>query len=290
MPNIGEAAPLVLECRRGAGASSAFGEKGGASWLDHLTATTELADTTFRISRRSSCAAIPLTGNNTPGLRARAVSTCIPQLAVEWRVHGALNFPIDPELSARSHPAIWQAGENPNVVILSGSGAVAARAACDLIAKRTSNAGDHLVLAGGGARHRLLVMASARLGGDTYLIPQDQSVPIRLAALDAFHCCVAGSAVPTKRYPLRPTTYQSQRLRLLLTILDTLGRAHEGVTLREIAETLVYRGLSAQRAIDWKSSSQRRQTQRLIAEARRMASHGYLGLLRQNRLRPFQTH
>ena len=290
MPNIGEAAPLVLECRRGAGASSAIGEKGGASWLDHLTATTELADTTFRISRRNSCAAIPLTGNNTPGLPARAASTCNPQIAAKWRVHGALNFPIDPDLSARSHPAIWQAGENPNVVILSGSGAVAARAACDLIAKRTSNAGDHLVLAGGGARHRLLVMASARLGGDNYLIPQDQSVPIRLAALDAFHCCVAGSAVPTKRYQLRPTTYQSQRLRLLLAILDTLGRAPEGVTLREIAGTLVYRGLSAQRAIDWKSSSQRRQTQRLVAEARRMASHGYLDLLRQSRFRPFQTH
>ena len=213
-----------------------------------------------------------------------------PQLAVVWRVHGALNFPIDPDLSARSHPAIWQAGENPHVVITSGSGAAVARGACDLIAKRTSNAGDHLVLADSGARHRLLVMASARPGGDNYLIPQDQSVPIRLAALDAFHRCVAGSAVPTKRYPLRPTTYQSRRLHLLLAILDNLARAPEGVTLREIAGTLVYRGLSAQRAIDWKSSSQRRQTQRLVAEARRMASHGYLDLLRQSRFRPFQTH
>ena len=291
MPNIGEAAPLVLECRRGASASSAIDEKGGASWLDHLTATTEPADTTFRISRRSSCATIPLTGNNTPGSPARAASTRNPQLAAEWRVHGALNFPIDPHLSARSDPAIWRAEENPNVVILSGSGAVkAARAACDLIAKRTSNAGAHLVLTDGGARHRLLVMASARLGGDNYLIPQDQSVPTRLAALDAFHCCVDGSAAPSVRNQLQPTAYQSHRLRLLLTILDTLGRAHEGVTLREIAGTLVYRGLSAQRAIDWKSSSQRRQTQRLVAEARRMASHGYLGLLRQSRLRSFQTH
>ncbi|MAW91646.1 MAG: DUF2285 domain-containing protein [Altererythrobacter sp.] len=206
-----------------------------------------------------------------------------PQLAVEWRVHGALNFPIDPDLSARSHPAIWQAGENPHVVITSGSGAAVARGACDLIAKRTSNAGDHLILAGGGARHRLLAVASARLGGDNYLIPQDQWVPIRLAAIDAFHCCVAGSAVPSKRYQLRPTAYQSHRLRLLLAILDTLGRVPEGATLREIAGTLVYRGLSEQRAIDWKSSSQRRQTQRLVAEARRMASHGYLGLLRQSR-------
>ena len=205
-----------MECRRGAGASSEIGEKGGASWIDHLTATTGQAHSTIRISRRNSCAAMPRTGNNTHGSPAKAVSTRNPQLAVEWRVHGALNFPIDPELSARSNPAIWQAGENPNVVILSGSGAVAARAACDLIAKRTSNAGDHLVLAGGGARHRLLVMASARLGGDTYLIPQDQSVPIRLAALDAFHRCVDGSAVPTKRYPLRPTTYQSRRLHLSL--------------------------------------------------------------------------
>ena len=291
MPNIGEADTLVLECRRGAGATSPIGEKGGASWLDHSTATTGPPDTTFRISRRNSCAAIPLTGNNTPGSPSQAASTRNPQLAAEWLVHGALNFPIDPDLSARSDPAIWRAQENPNVVILSGSGAVkAARAACDLIAKRTSNAGDHLVLADSGARHRLLVMASARPGGDNYLIPQDQSVPIRLAALDAFHRCVTSSAVPAKRHQLRPTAYQSHRLRLLLAILDTQGRAPEGATLREIAGTLVYRGLSAKRAIDWKSSSQRRQTQRLVAEARRMASHGYLDLLRQSRFRPFQTH
>ena len=202
-----------------------------------------------------------------------------------------MNFPIDPDLSARSDPAIWRAEENPNVVILSGSGAVkAARAACDLIAKRTSNAGDHLVLTDGGARHRLLVMASARLGGDNYLIPPDQSFPIRLAALDAFHCCVDGSAAPSVRNQLQPTAYQSHRLHLLLAILDALSRAPEGVMLKDIAGTIVYRGLSAQRAIDWKSSSQRRQTQRLVAEARRMASHGYLGLLRQSRLRSFQTH
>lgn len=291
MPNIGEVDTLVLECRRGAGATSPIGEKGGASWLDHSTATTGPPDTTFRISRRNSCAAIPLTGNNTPGSPAQAASTRNPQLAAEWRVHGALNFPIDPDLSARSDPAIWRAEENPNVVILSGSGAVkAARAACDLIAKRASNAGDHLVLADTGARHRLLVMASARLGGDNYLIPRDQSFPIRLAALDAFHCCVDGSAAPSVRNQLQPTAYQSHRFHLLLAILDALSRAPEGVMLKDIAGTIVYRGLSAQRAIDWKSSSQRRQTQRLVVEARRMASHGYLGLLRQSRLRSFQTH
>jgi hypothetical protein len=47
-------------------------------------------------------------------------------------------------------------------------------------------------------------MASARLGGDNYLIPRDQSFPIRLAALDAFHCCVDGSAAPSVRNQLQP--------------------------------------------------------------------------------------
>lgn len=271
---------MVLECRCGAGASSAIGEKGGASWLDHLTATTGPEDLTFRISRRNSCAAIPPTGSNTPGSPARAASTRNLQLAAKWPAHGALNFPIDPDLSARTHPAIWQAEENAHVVILSGGDAVkAALALCDVIVKRASNAGDHLVLASRGARHRLLMTASARLEVDTYLIPRDQSFPIRLAALDAFHCCVSGSAVRTARRQLLPTAYQSHRLHLLLAILDALGRAPEGVTLRDIAGTLVYRGLSEQRAIDWKSSSQRRQTQRLVAEARRM-SHGYRNLFR----------
>jgi len=291
MPSTGEAHPLVLECRRGAGASSEIGEKGGASWLDHLTATTGQAHSTIRISRRNSCAAMPRTGNNTHGSPAKAVSTRNPQLAAKWRVHGALNFPIDPDLSARTHPAIWQAEENAHVVILGGGDAVkAALALCDVIVKRASNSGDHLVLASRGARHRLLMTASARPEVDTYLIPRDQSFPIRLAALDAFHCCVDGSAAPSVRNQLQPTAYQSHRFHLLLAILDALSRAPEGVMLKDIAGTIVYRGLSAQRAIDWKSSSQRRQTQRLVVEARRMASHGYLGLLRQSRLRSFQTH
>ena len=156
-----------------------------------------------------------------------------------------------------------------------------ARGACDLIAKRTSNAGDHLILAGGGARHRLLAGLSP-VGWRQYPIPQDQWVPIRLAAIDAFHCCVAGSAVPSKRYQLRLTAYQSIASACCLPY-SILWAECLRVQLCEIAGTLVYRGLSEQRAIDWKSSSQRRQTQRLVAEARRMASHGYLGLLRQSR-------
>ena len=296
MPSTGEADPLVLECRRGAGASSAIGEKGGASWLDHLTATTGPADSTFRNSRRNSCAEIPRTGNNTPGSPAMAVSPRDPQLAVEWPGRGAWNFPIDPERSALTDPAIWRSDLNARVVILTGDEShcddvEAARSICDVIAEQRGPDKHHLVLAGADGRHRLLVIASSQQSIGGYLVPRDGSLPIRLAALEAFHACVGGKIATAARHRLLPTAYQSHRLHLLLAILDVLGMASNGkVTLRDMASKLVYRGLAHERAIDWKSSSQRRHTQRLVAEAHRMASRGYRDLLNTDRPRPFQSH
>jgi repressor of nif and glnA expression len=68
---------------------------------------------------------------------------------------------------------------------------------------------------------------------------------------------------------------------LLLAILDVLAE-HGGqcVNTRHIAAELVFPGAQIpDRAIEWKSSSLRRQTQRLIAAAKSMRDGGYRHLL-----------
>jgi len=74
-----------------------------------------------------------------------------------------------------------------------------------------------------------------------------------------------------------PTSYQSQRLDLLLSILDLRGKRH--VTSHEVARRLIYPHLDIGRGAAWKSSPERRRTQRLIREAEALAAGGYRALL-----------
>ena len=75
----------------------------------------------------------------------------------------------------------------------------------------------------------------------------------------------------------------------MLKLLDALDEAAgKNPTTRELATIL---GLSQTdlRAIDWKTSSARRQTQRLVVEARQMAASGYRDLLSARGRRASQT-
>lgn len=77
-----------------------------------------------------------------------------------------------------------------------------------------------------------------------------------------------------------PTDYQRHRLNLMLAILDHLGGATDkAFTIRELAETVLFPGGRFGRSIEWKTSSSRRQTQRLAREAIDMANGGYRKLL-----------
>lgn len=75
----------------------------------------------------------------------------------------------------------------------------------------------------------------------------------------------------------RPTSYQSQRLDLLLSILDLRGE--RDVTSHEAARRLIYPRLDVGRGAAWKASPERRRTQRLIREAEALAAGGYRALL-----------
>jgi len=68
---------------------------------------------------------------------------------------------------------------------------------------------------------------------------------------------------------------------MLLDILDAvLDRDRPAITTHEIARHHVYPQLSIGRGNEWKSSAERRRTQRLIDEALALMNGGYRTLLR----------
>lgn len=107
-------------------------------------------------------------------------------------------------------------------------------------------------------------------------LPLDDQIGLRLACLAAF-----SGRKPSLRARLRPTSYQAVRLALMLAILDRLEDVDgHPVRIRAIASELVFPGSPLpSRAIEWKSSTYRRQTQRLIAAAKAMRAGGYRQLL-----------
>ena len=220
-----------------------------------------------------------------------AASTRILLPLVGWLDHGASSFPLDPTRSAAHDPAIWRAEDNAHVIIITGKDATNADfAQMRTMAAKDSGTGRHLVLAGETARHRLLLINSPSHPDGSYLLPESPSLKTRLNALQAFRhsASLSTTASPVKK---RPKTYQRYRLQLLLEVLDHLiGSAGRPATLRDLAEKIGNGADIKLRAIDWKTSSQRRQTQRLVSEARRMCSHGYRDLLYPGRPVTFQKN
>ena len=107
------------------------------------------------------------------------------------------------------------------------------------------------------------------------LIPCDAMTEARFQAVSDLERWLRGSAAAS---PVsRPTPYQSQRLDLLLSILDLRGE--RDVTSHEVARRLIYPRLDVGRGAAWKSSPERRRTQRLIREAEAQAAGGYRDLL-----------
>lgn len=155
----------------------------------------------------------------------------------------------------------------------------------ELLQDRTTSKGRHLVLGHQRRRYRLLVTPpGAAMSG--YFVPSDRWVQIRLDAIEEFDAACRQPRHATSDFALRPSVYQQRRLMLLLNILDAT-HASDGTfaTIRQIAEKVVYRNTDLGRAIEWKTSSHRRQTQRLINEARFLVEGGYR-LLLSGRVQP----
>jgi len=113
-----------------------------------------------------------------------------------------------------------------------------------------------------------------------FVIVRDAAIETRRSAASRLDRRLAGAPPSRKLRGFRPTAFQRQRLNLLLDILDALEGAHRAPTSHEIARRLVYPGMTLGRGMEWKSSTERRRTQRLIGEALALMHRGYRNLLR----------
>ena len=289
LPRNGEVPPHLLECRIEREGHTTTLLKGGAPWLDHPAARPCSAHSISAISRRNSCAETTHIDAHSIGLRKAALAIRELQLLAVWRGHGASNFPIDPKLSSKEAPAIWRAEDNPQVIVLAAADCDAILATAAVVADEADDQERHLVLNERFQRYRLKVVKPLRGERASYLLSVDEALEIRLTALQFFNSRPSVQTLNTVASPLRPTPYQSHRFLLMLKLLDALDEAAgKAPTTRELASIL---GLSQTdlRAIDWKTSSARRQTQRLVVEARRMAASGYRDLLSARGRRASQT-
>ncbi|MCW2387133.1 hypothetical protein M2333_000179 [Sphingobium sp. B11D3B] len=150
-----------------------------------------------------------------------------------------------------------------------------------ILADRMLSTGRHLVLADLDGAHRLWIRDPGKGRPLAYVLPRDDVIDLRCTAIQRLDRRLAG-APPMRRAPgTMPSRFQRQRLSMLLDILDsTLDRARTGVTTHEIARRHVYPAMTIGRGNEWKSSAERRRTQRLIDEATGLMNGGYRTLLR----------
>lgn len=243
------------------------------------------AHVTFRISRRSSCGEIRCIRNSTQNFSVGLEVRRWLRPHAGWRDLGASSFPCDPALNCGVAPAFWNAEDTASMIILNGAIECCPRiaeafAACQVVADHHNTMGRHLVLDGTTRRHRMLVLEAKGRSLPRYLVPSDNCLEIRLAAISSFHVPQTKTGqFPTAR-GLLPTHYQRHRLDKMLQLLDLAESSSNPLpTMRELAERLGLGESSQYRAVEWKSSSVRRRVQRLLLEARYFADSGYRQLL-----------
>lgn len=135
----------------------------------------------------------------------------------------------------------------------------------------------HLVIADMGHRHRLAVRDPGSAAGHVCIVAPDPWVDTRLAALSRFQS--ARHRGPEKSF--RPTAYQRHRFVTMLEILDRVATDDgPSASTRGVAEAVLFPRSRLGRSIEWKTSTERRQTQRLMAEARHLTETGYRDLLK----------
>lgn len=150
-----------------------------------------------------------------------------------------------------------------------------------MLVDRLLSDGRHIILGDVDGPHRLWLRTVTVDRPVAYVIVRDEAVDARCAAIRRLDRRLAG-APPARSSPpgFQPTPFQRQRFNLLLDILDARAAPTDHApTTHEIGTRLVYPGKTIGRGSEWKSSSERRRTQRLIDEAVALMEGAYLGLL-----------
>ncbi|MEJ6011132.1 DUF2285 domain-containing protein [Novosphingobium aquae] len=146
---------------------------------------------------------------------------------------------------------------------------------------RTIDGLRHIVLATPHGPLRLCIDNSQPNTGLKCVIQTDSLIDVRIAALQWFHKSLQGSPLDPGPKCLFPTPFQRSRLNLMLRILDYLAdSAGNPNPIREISQLIVYPRTKLASAAEWKTSSERRRTQRLVNEAKSLMNGGYHALLK----------
>lgn len=234
-----------------------------------------------RISRRSSCAAIPSTGANMPP--RGAVGGARPRPSAASRAIGGWSFAPDPEHSAAEAPALWHPGACALVAIAqpAPAGLAAARLAelvrSDRVATEIIGPREwHLVLLLAGRRYRLAIRCCAGNEDLAYICPADAQGSARLALAAALHRGLTGEGPARPPAGADPGTTERWRLVQWLRLLDGIAA---DASPRELAAALVAPRALGYSAAEWDASSERRRLARWRRGALAMRDGGYRALL-----------
>jgi hypothetical protein len=147
----------------------------------------------------------------------------------------------------------------------------------DIVADHEASDGRHMIIAGPDGLHRLWLRELRPNVSLAITIPTDRNFAQRIVAVTRFERGLRGEVSGQSPPDYSPTAFQRNRLYLLLKLLDAESK---GASRREMATTLLYRNSAPMGRAEWKGSSQRRRTHRMIDEAKHMMASGYRDLLR----------
>lgn len=191
-----------------------------------------------------------------------------------------------PDAAPASEPALWSPFVSPATVILDAAPpGIADAPPFDIadwpivLADRTLSDGRHVVLGDIDGPHHLWLRDTLPGQPLAYVIVRDLAVEARHRAAWRLDRRLAGAPPSRRNGAFRPTPFQRRRLDLLLDILDMLQALGPKPTSHEVARHLIYPGMTIGRGMEWKSSTERRRTQRLIDEALALMHGGYRTLL-----------
>lgn len=198
-----------------------------------------------------------------------------------------LMFPINPDSSAWSDPAIWLSEAAPAILIfeptpLTPRGLTIDRILTDqeIMLDRSHGQGRHIYLASQKGLHRLWFNNPDTDASFAAKVNTGSDFGIRIDALRSFHASLSSPSTSHSSKCLLPTAFQRFRLNLMLKVLDYLTVADPGATIRSVSSNVTYPHSSFSSAAEWKGSSERRRTQRLIGQARFLTKSGYRELLK----------
>lgn len=199
------------------------------------------------------------------------------------RPSGGWFFPADPGQNAASLSLVWRPDIHPETVIIGdvpeGFEATSIVDPARLpvpVSAHEEGEGLHLTASAAGGTLNLWMSTGALSRKAAFIIPLDGNIDIRLHSLRRALRWLDGRppGPPARRQHL--SDFHRFRFVRMLRAVDGLGA---GASRREIASVLFSRDVRTLSAAEWKSTSERRQLARLIAEANAYIAGGYLRIL-----------